>query len=224
MSEMRKKSPVIGGLLSALFPGIGQIYNEEYGKGIILIAVTITTISSIVYSSLTILPRILSSLSSHSLSVQMIQPGTIATLVGATLVLFAVWLYGIIDAITGAQRVSTKTPENTAETYKKNREGTKPSESSWCSPLLPSSPIGVDFLPLWRSGHRGSLRRLLLLRGTGLIKRFPEPAAFDLPGNYETGGIVHEKSYLLKVFLLLSSLFSPAEPALAGEARAFQSL
>lgn len=179
MSEMRKKSPVIGGLLSALFPGIGQIYNEEYGKGIILIAVTITTISSIVYSSLTILPRILSSLSSHSLSVQMIQPGTIATLVDATLVLFAVWLYGIIDAITGAQRVSTKTPENTAETYKeKNREGTKTLGVILvlAGVLALLHQFGVDLSNLFRYGGPAIVvlfGAFLLLRGTGLIKKIP---------------------------------------------------
>lgn len=30
-----QKSPWIAGLLSAIFPGIGQLYNEEYGKGML---------------------------------------------------------------------------------------------------------------------------------------------------------------------------------------------
>lgn len=177
MSERRRKSPVIGGLLSALFPGIGQIYNEEYGKGIVLIAVTITTISSIVYSSLTILPRIVSSVSSHSLSVQTVQPGPITTLVGTVLVLFAVWLYGIIDAITGAQRLSTK--ENTAETYKaKNREGTKTLGVILvvAGVLVLLYQFGVDLSYLFRYGGPVILVLFgvfLLLRGTGLIKNIP---------------------------------------------------
>jgi len=176
MSEFRKKNPVIGGLLSALFPGIGQIYNEEYGKGIVLIAVTITTISSIVYSGLTILPRVVTS---HSVSVQMVQPGPIATLVGAALILGAVWLYGITDAVTGAQRLSAKTMENTAEAVKaKDREGanTLGIVLVIAGVLVLLYQLGMDLSYLFRYGGPAILvlfGAFLLLRGTGLLKKIP---------------------------------------------------
>lgn len=34
-TPITQKSPWIAGLLSAIFPGIGQLYNEEYGKGML---------------------------------------------------------------------------------------------------------------------------------------------------------------------------------------------
>ena len=103
MAETRKKNPVIAGILSGLFPGIGQLYNEDYGKAVIVIAATIATISSLVYSLLTMAPMFLAA---RPLNLQALEPGPVTALVSTVLILIALWFYGVIDAITCAQRLS----------------------------------------------------------------------------------------------------------------------
>ncbi len=114
MSLNRKKNPVISGILSFFFPGAGQFYNEDFVKGVILIAGGIASIISIVYTALTLVNQ-----GGYQVAVPIVK------IVTASLILFGIWLYGIIDAIIFAQRSSTL-PDNTAESVStvKTKEGT----------------------------------------------------------------------------------------------------
>jgi hypothetical protein len=114
MSDIRRKSPFISGVLSIIFPGAGQLYNEDFSKGIIMFVATIATIAYIVYSAL--------ALGSHFMNGEVMpQPVLIVRVVITALFLFGIWLYGIIDAIIYAQRSRNSTvapvsaPENTKE-------------------------------------------------------------------------------------------------------------
>lgn len=120
MSEIRKKSPVAGGILSFFFPGAGQLYNEDYGKGIILIVAAIATIVTIVYHALS-LGGIVMSGEIYSVTMQ------IVTIVAAGLILLGIWIYGIIDAILTAQHISAAVNSGsvTAESRRiRSQEGT----------------------------------------------------------------------------------------------------
>lgn len=99
MSQIRKKSPVAGGILSLIFPGAGQLYNEDYGKGIILIVAGIASIATIVYHALALGGIVMSG---------EVFPGAmeIVTIVTAGLILLGIWIYAIIDAIVTAQHIS----------------------------------------------------------------------------------------------------------------------
>lgn len=174
MSEFRKKNPVIGGVLSALFPGIGQIYNEEYGKGVILIAVAITAGSALVYSVLTAVPMFLSVKQSD---LQAIQPGPVTALVSTVLILIALWFYGIIDAITCAQRLSVKPAGNAPEAVAvKHREGAKTLGIILliAGTIILLFQLGIGWNYLLRYGGPGLLILFgvyLLLQGTGVLKK-----------------------------------------------------
>ena len=98
MAANNRKNPLVGGLLSLLFPGTGQLYNEDYGKGITLIAVLISAIGSIIYSAIELSNMQWLSYSEH------LEPGLIVIIVVSSLILFAIWLYGRIDAVNGARR------------------------------------------------------------------------------------------------------------------------
>ncbi|NLY88731.1 MAG: hypothetical protein GX085_03820 [Firmicutes bacterium] len=178
MAEARKKNPVIGGILSALFPGVGQLYNEDYGKAVILIAVTITTISVLVYSLLTTVPMFLTA---RPLNLQSLQPGPVTALVSTTLILIALWFYGVIDAITCAQRLSAKPggtpPEAVAE---KESKGIKALGTVLVitGVIILLFQFGVGWGYLLHYGGPGLLvlaGLYLLLQGTGVLKKFRPP-------------------------------------------------
>lgn len=99
MSEIRKKSPAAGGILSFFFPGAGQLYNEDYGKGIILIVAVIATIVTIVYHALS-LGGVVMGGGAYPAVMQIVM------IVTAGLILLGIWIYAIIDAIVTAQHIS----------------------------------------------------------------------------------------------------------------------
>lgn len=102
MNEYRKKHPLISAFLSFIFPGAGQLYNEEYGKGLILITVAIASIISIVYSGI--------SMGNEMMSGQNLPPTMlIMQIITSALIYFGLWLYSIIDGAIGAQRISNQT-------------------------------------------------------------------------------------------------------------------
>jgi hypothetical protein len=102
MSEYRKKHPLISAILSFFFPGAGQLYNEEFIKGLILFTAAIATIVNIVYTAI--------SLGNGMMNGDTIPSATpIIRIVASALILFGLWLYGIIDGAISAQRISTRT-------------------------------------------------------------------------------------------------------------------
>jgi hypothetical protein len=174
LAETRKKNPVIAGILSGLFPGIGQLYNEDYGKAVILIAVTIATISALVYSLIIAMPMLLPA---RSQSLQPLQPGPITALVSTGLILIALWFYGVIDAVTCAQRLPAGSggipPEAVA---RRQKEGIKALGAvlvvTGVIALL--FQIGVGWNSLLRYGLPGLLVLAgvyLLLQGTGVWQK-----------------------------------------------------
>ncbi len=38
---MNRKDPGLAGVFSAIFPGLGQVYNEQIGKGLILFSISL---------------------------------------------------------------------------------------------------------------------------------------------------------------------------------------
>lgn len=96
---MPKKNPFISGILSVIFPGAGQLYNEDFVKGIILIVSLIASIITIVYSGI----NLGTGIASGELTPD---AGEIAKIVTASLLLAVIWIYGIIDAVVTAQRIS----------------------------------------------------------------------------------------------------------------------
>ena len=105
MNEYRKKHPLLSAILSFVLPGAGQIYNEEFIKGLILFAAAIASVVSIVYTAI--------SLGNSMMNGATIPPATpIIRIVASALIYFGLWLYGIIDGAISAQRISARTLTN----------------------------------------------------------------------------------------------------------------
>jgi hypothetical protein len=121
MSYQRRKSPVISGILSFFFPGAGQLYNEDFLKGIILIAATIAAIVSIVFTGISMGSRM------YNGSDIFPQATQIVTIVTAALILFGIWLYGMIDAVIFAQKTNVYVAANASaansDTAPRSKEG-----------------------------------------------------------------------------------------------------
>lgn len=117
MAANSRKSPLIGGFLSLIFPGAGQLYNEDYGKGITLIAMAISAIGSIVYHGI-----YLGNIQESGFS-GVPEPGPIVVIVVSSLALVAIWLYGIIDAANGARRWNTTGVSQREVTVERSKEG-----------------------------------------------------------------------------------------------------
>ncbi|MGE5580981.1 MAG: DUF5683 domain-containing protein [Bacillota bacterium] len=118
MIEPRKKNPIISGVLSFILPGAGQFYNEEIYKGLILFAAAVASIINIIYSGI--------SLGEQMINGDFFPPANyIIRIVASGLIFFGLWLYGIIDGIISAQRISSN-PATTVEggsRQPKSREG-----------------------------------------------------------------------------------------------------
>lgn len=101
MNETHKKHPLISAALSFIFPGAGQLYNEDYFKGLILFAAAIAAIISILHSGFSLHSQIM---------IGDVFPGAthIIKIVVSALIYFGLWLYGMIDGAISAQRISTK--------------------------------------------------------------------------------------------------------------------
>ena len=99
-----KKYPLISAALSFLFPGAGQLYNEQFIKALILFAATIASILSIIFSGISMGNIMLGNESSDTIPPAM----PVIRIVASCLIWFSLWLYGIIDAIISAQRISNQ--------------------------------------------------------------------------------------------------------------------
>jgi TM2 domain-containing membrane protein YozV len=77
----KKRTRKVAALLSVLFPGLGQLYNRQLGKGMLFAAIAISLLLSYRPSRLS----------------------TAAILVMIVLPYFGLWVYGILDAWDGAK-------------------------------------------------------------------------------------------------------------------------
>jgi hypothetical protein len=100
MIENRKKHPLISAALSFIFPGAGQLYNEQFMKAIVLFAAAIASIVSIVHSAI--------SFGAIMINEYNLPPAVpIIRIIASGLIYFGLWLYGMIDGAISAQRIST---------------------------------------------------------------------------------------------------------------------
>lgn len=120
MVENRRKNPFIAGALSFFFPGAGQLYNEDFMKGIILIAAMIASVVTIIYTGI--------ALGGGMMSGEVVFPPAmlIVRIVIAGLIYLGIWLYGIIDGVAAAQRLTANTvnPGAAITTGPRSKEGT----------------------------------------------------------------------------------------------------
>lgn len=113
----RRKNPLLAALLSFFLPGAGQLYNEDFGKFIILFTVNVAAILTIVYTGVS-----MGSSAIHG--AMMPDPFDIVKIVASGLIFLGLWLYGIIDAVTCAQRFSSAgAVASTAISEAKKKEG-----------------------------------------------------------------------------------------------------
>ncbi len=107
MAEESKKNPFVSAILSLFFPGLGQLYNEAFLKGILLIIITISSIVTIVHTGISIGTNVI-----HG--EEMIPPaGMIVRIVTAALIILCIWVYGIIDGISGANKFNVAVANHT---------------------------------------------------------------------------------------------------------------
>lgn len=119
MTDNRRKNPFIAGALSFFFPGAGQLYNEDFMKGIILIAAMIASVVSIVYTGI--------ALGGGMMNGEVFPPAMlIVRIVISGLIYFGIWLYGIIDGVISAQRFTANiaNPGVSVTANSKTKEGT----------------------------------------------------------------------------------------------------
>jgi TM2 domain-containing membrane protein YozV len=121
MVENRRKNPFIAGVLSFLFPGAGQLYNEDYMKGIILIAAMIASVVTIVYTGIALGGQVMSGGMNNGFPAMYI-----VRIVIAGLIYMGIWIYGIIDGITTAQRLTANAvnPAASVTAAPRTKEGT----------------------------------------------------------------------------------------------------
>lgn len=81
-----KREPLLSLVLSLLFPGLGQIYNRQIKKGIILLVITVASIVLIIM--------------------------TMWILIGFCFMIVPVvlWLFGMYDAYTEARKINKGKP------------------------------------------------------------------------------------------------------------------
>ena len=170
MIQYRKKNPLISAVLSFIFPGAGQLYNEEFGKGLILFTAAIASIISIIYSGISLGNQMMN-------GEAVIPPATqIVKIVASGLIYFGLWLYGIIDGAISAQRISVNAIEV--------------SESEVAKPRTKEGLIGLGVI-LIIIGIIGFLIQLGL--SFELLIRYGWPVALILLGVYllaKTTGLI----------------------------------
>lgn len=112
----RRKNPLLAAILSFFLPGAGQLYNEDFGKFIILFTVDVAAILTIVYTGV--------SMGSGAVrGAMMPDPFDIVKIVASGLILLGMWLYGMIDAVICAQRFSAAASSSPGTADAKTKEG-----------------------------------------------------------------------------------------------------
>ena len=94
--EKRKKNPMLALILSAIFPGLGQIYVKQIPKGIVLIGLNLI-INFLLIEPLEVLINSGGSAPDNS---------TVLIVAGYTIAGLILWLYAIIDAKKTADRIN----------------------------------------------------------------------------------------------------------------------
>ena len=94
--EKKGKNPTIALILSAIFPGLGQIYVKQIPKGVVLIALNLI----INYLLINPLEAIMKSGGS------MADMSTLYIVLGYTLAGLILWIYAIVDAKKTAERIN----------------------------------------------------------------------------------------------------------------------
>jgi TM2 domain-containing membrane protein YozV len=94
--KKRRKNPMLALALSAVFPGLGQIYNGWISKGVVLIIVNIV-INFLLIEPLEKLIESRGSVPDNS---------TLIIVAGYTIAGLVLWLYAIIDAKKTAERMN----------------------------------------------------------------------------------------------------------------------
>ncbi|HLE25808.1 MAG TPA: DUF5683 domain-containing protein [Thermodesulfobacteriota bacterium] len=97
----RRKNPTLALLLSAIFPGLGQIYNNQVLKGIALIALN-TVVNFLLINPL---EGLISSLDSKP------DNSTLFIVAAYTIIGLILWVYAIIDAKKTAERINQRVPK-----------------------------------------------------------------------------------------------------------------
>lgn len=92
----RRKNPKLALILSAIFPGLGQIYNNQLLKGIALIALN-TVVNFLLIKPL---EGLISSLDSKP------DNSTLFIVAAYTVIGLILWVYAIIDAKRTAERIN----------------------------------------------------------------------------------------------------------------------
>jgi len=97
----RRKNPKLALILSAIFPGLGQIYNNQVLKGIALIALN-TVVNFLLIKPL---EGLISSLDSKP------DNSTLFIVASYTVIGLILWVYAIIDAKRTAERINRRDPK-----------------------------------------------------------------------------------------------------------------
>ena len=96
MEAQRALNPAVAGLLSAVFPGLGQFYNRQWGKGagffLGLLVLVVALFSSVDPEQL------------HQSATSGTPPENIGQLALLALLVLAVVVWSIVDAIRSAKR------------------------------------------------------------------------------------------------------------------------
>ncbi len=94
--EKKRKNPKIALILSAIFPGLGQIYVKQIPKGVVLIALNLI----INYLLINPLEAFMTSGGSTA------DMSTIYIVLGYTVAGLILWIYAIVDAKRTAERIN----------------------------------------------------------------------------------------------------------------------
>jgi TM2 domain-containing membrane protein YozV len=92
----RRKNPTLALILSAIFPGLGQIYNNEIAKGIALMGLN-TVVNFLLIKPLDVL------ISSFG---KTLDGSTLLIVTSYTVIGLVLWIYAIIDAKKTAERLN----------------------------------------------------------------------------------------------------------------------
>ena len=97
----RRKNPTLALILSGIFPGLGQIYNNQVLKGIALIALN-TVVNFLLIKTL---EGLISSLGSKP------DNSTLFIVAAYTVIGLVLWIYAIIDAKRTAESINRRDPK-----------------------------------------------------------------------------------------------------------------
>lgn len=93
--ESRQKNPILALILSCLLPGLGQIYNGQFGKGIFFVAFNIV-INLLLKNPLTKVVE----------SPEAVDQATFVVFIGYLTAGIVLWIYAMVDAKRFAEKIN----------------------------------------------------------------------------------------------------------------------